>query len=98
MSIKHPIGLAGVCFSLSALAPAPALAGNYQRGHLLYNNHCQVCHTKTVHSGKKREVKTLSQLRERVAGWASHAGDDWGKAEIDDVVHYLNRRYYHLAR
>jgi mono/diheme cytochrome c family protein len=98
MSIKHSMGFPGVCLSLSVLVSAPALAENYQRGHLLYSNHCQACHAKTIHLGKKRKVKTLSELRERVAGLAAHAGDDWGKAEIDDVVYYLNRRYYHLAR
>lgn len=84
--------------SMAGLAPAPAQAENYQRGHALYGNHCQACHAKRVRLSKKRKVKTLSELRKRVAGWAAHARDDWGESEVDDVVHYLNRRYYPLAR
>lgn len=98
MSVNYSTGLLGACLSMAVLAPAPALAENYQRGHELYGNHCQACHAKMVHLSKKRKVKTLSELRKRVAGWAAHAGDDWGDSEVDDVVHYLNRRYYHLAR
>ena len=98
MSVNHSTVLLGVGLSLIALAPAPASAENYQRGHELYGNHCQACHANLVHLGKNRKVKTLSELRKRVAGWAAHAGDDWGDSEVDDVVYYLNRRYYHLAR
>jgi mono/diheme cytochrome c family protein len=91
-------GLWAFGLSLAALAPAPALAENYQRGHELYGNHCQACHTRTVHLDKHRKVTTLGELRKRVAGWAAHAGDKWGESEVGDVVYYLNRRYYHLAR
>lgn len=100
MSVNYSTGLLGGCLSMAvlALASAPALAENYQRGHELYGNHCQACHTKRVHLNKKRKVKTLSELRKRVEGWAAHAGDDWGESEVDDVVYYLNRRYYRLAQ
>lgn len=97
MSVNHSTVLLGVCLSLAALAPASA--ENYQRGHELYGNHCQACHhANLVHLSKNRKVKTLGELRKRIAGWAAHAGDDWGDSEVDDVVYYLNRTYYHLAR
>jgi len=98
MSVKHSTRLLSLALSIALLVPASARAADYQRGFLLYGNHCQACHAKTLHVSETRTVKTLSELRKRVAGWAEHAGDDWGKSEIGDVVHYLNRRYYHLAR
>lgn len=85
-----------VVLSLVALWPMPAAAENFQRGHELYGNHCQACHANLVHMSKNRKVKSLSELRKRITSWAAHAGEDWGDSEVDDVLHYLNRTYYHF--
>lgn len=81
---------------MAMLTPASAMAENFQRGHELYGNHCQACHANLVHLSKNRKVKSLGELRKRVAAWAVHAGEDWGDSEIDDVRYYLNRTFYHF--
>jgi mono/diheme cytochrome c family protein len=92
------INFAGLftALSLAALWPIPASAENFQRGHELYGNHCQACHANLVHLSHNRKVKSLSELRKRITSWAAHAGEDWGDSEVDDVLHYLNRTYYHF--
>lgn len=96
MSINHYTGLFAVGLSLATLAPAPALAENFERGQALYGNHCQACHENLLHLQKSRKVQTLTELRKRIAGWAAHAGEDWGNSEVDDVLYYLNRTFYHF--
>ncbi|MGO9445523.1 MAG: hypothetical protein ACLPXB_12190 [Thiobacillaceae bacterium] len=64
------------------------------RGQLLYENHCTSCHESTVHVRDDRRVQSLTELRERVARWATYLNLHWSEMEVDDVVHYLNNRFY----
>jgi mono/diheme cytochrome c family protein len=69
-------------------------SANYERGQLLYENHCQVCHDSRAHIRSNRKAKSPSQLKQWVTRWSTHLKLDWQKAEIDDVALYLGRRYY----
>ena len=55
------------------------------RGEMLYTNHCLSCHESIVHIREKRSAKNL----ELDLKWSSH--------EVEDVVLYLNLRYYHYS-
>lgn len=72
-------------------------AVNLERGRSLYENHCQACHTTMLHQREGGKVKTLQDLRRRVAAWGDHAGEAWGGPEIDDVTAYLDNAFYHLT-
>ena len=64
------------------------------RGHLLYENHCTSCHESRVHIREKRKAKNfkeLSQLASQRADWLNLG---WSRLEKNDVIHYLNERYY----
>jgi mono/diheme cytochrome c family protein len=95
MSINFFTGLLAALL-LGTLISKPALAENFQRGQELYGNHCQACHANLVHLSKNRKVNSLSELRKRVTSWATHAGENWGDSEVDDVLFYLNRTFYHF--
>ena len=56
---------------------APALAGDFDLGRALYENHCQSCHEDWAHARSNRKVATLDGLRARVVSWQlSGSGPD----------------------
>ena len=77
-------------------AGGSAQAADPERGKLLYENHCQVCHTSVVHVREDRKASSREELRTWIKRWRKELGLQWGSAEIDDVIEYLNDRYYRL--
>lgn len=65
-----------------------------KRGQLLYENHCQVCHSSVVHIREKRKAKNTGAIRSWVMRWSKYLKLSWSDDEIDEVVRYLNSRYY----
>lgn len=82
--------------ALLLLTPA-AGAAETERGHLLYENNCIGCHGSVVHVREQRRIRSVPALRAEVAARAQGAGLRWTAEEIDDVVRYLDRRYYRLG-
>lgn len=81
--------------SLALTASAPAHAENFARGQELYDHHCQSCHEDLMHA-RNRKLKTLDALRSRIRDWASHTGNTWSAEDVDDVLYYLNKSFYHF--
>lgn len=73
-----------------------ARAGDAERGRLLYENHCTVCHTSVVHIREDRRATSREEIRNWIDRWQKELGLQWTSAEIDDVLEYLNDRYYLL--
>ena len=67
------------------------------RGEQLYNNHCQQCHNKTVHTRTDSRVTSIESLRAWVVAWSVHNGLFWGNEEVSDITAYLNRTIYHFT-
>jgi hypothetical protein len=67
------------------------------RGEMLYTNHCLSCHESVVHVREKRSVKNLDELRSAVTRWSQELELKWSSREIEDVVLYLNLRYYNYS-
>ncbi|MGW8229203.1 MAG: hypothetical protein ACWGOW_09895 [Gammaproteobacteria bacterium] len=67
------------------------------RGEMLYSNHCLGCHESIVHVREKRTAKNLDALRGAVSRWSQELDLKWSSREIEDVVLYLNLRYYHYS-
>ncbi|NNF97379.1 MAG: hypothetical protein HKM94_10675 [Halobacteria archaeon] len=72
----------------SQLAPS-------SRGELLYLNHCLVCHESSVHIREKHNAENISAIRGEVTRWAKELQLKWSSYDIEEVVDYLNNRYYH---
>lgn len=68
------------------------------RGEMLYTNHCLSCHESVVHIREKRRAKSLDALRATVTRWSQELELNWSSREIEDVVLYLNIRYYHYTK
>jgi mono/diheme cytochrome c family protein len=69
-------------------------AQNIERGRMLYENHCQVCHTSEVHGRKKRVAIGITELRAIVARWQANQKLNWNAEEIEDVVQFLATTHY----
>ncbi|MCC7484339.1 MAG: cytochrome c [Burkholderiales bacterium] len=69
-----------------------------QRGRLLYENHCVVCHTSKVHRRVPPLPIDLGELRRIVAAWAQGQKLGWSEPEIADVTEYLQSTHYRFPR
>ena len=71
----------------------PKMPGN-SRGQLLYENHCIVCHESRAHIREKRKSRSVADIEKWVFRWAQHLKLEWSRAEINDVIQYLNQHFY----
>lgn len=74
----------------------PVVPATASRGQMLYENHCQRCHTSVVHVRETRRARTMKDLEDWVRRWSGELKPAWSADEINDVVDYLNRRYYKI--
>ena len=74
-----------------------AQSTNSGRGALLYENHCQSCHTTEVHFRAQRKSRTIADVRAWVVRWQENLELGWTVEEVDDVTGHLNSRFYQFA-
>ena len=79
---------------LAAAAGAWAQVPDIDRGRALYENHCQRCHSSSVHKRINRITVKRAEVRELVEQWQTQQKLLWGKQEVDDVVEFLARTQY----
>ena len=79
---------------LLTLTAATAYAGDATRGHDLYEQHCLRCHNTSIHTRPNSIIHSLGALRRRVEFCESSNDMKWSETQIDDVVSYLNQRFY----
>ena len=64
------------------------------RGYMLYENHCTSCHESTAHIRTKRKARNYKE----VGNWVNQRADwlnlGWSDVEKQEVLQYLNERYY----
>jgi mono/diheme cytochrome c family protein len=86
----------GALIFLAALAlnMTRAQAADPNRGQLLYENHCTVCHTSIVHVRENHKAKSKADILRWATQWQAELKLGWGAGELEDVVEYLSTRYY----
>lgn len=82
--------------AVSLLAAGDTRAADAQRGRLLYQNHCTVCHTSVVHVRERRKATSRAEIQSWIRRWQNELGLGWGATEVDDVAEFLDERYYRL--
>jgi len=97
MKLQRFKWLTGVSVSMLILLVDIGYAAASDRGEQLYNNHCQDCHDKSVHTRTERRVESIESLRVWVVAWSVHNGLYWGNEEVADISDYLNRTIYHFT-
>ena len=65
-----------------------------ERGRLLYENHCMVCHESVVHVREDRKAASREDLQAWIRRWERQLELKWDSSEIEDVTEFLNDRYY----
>lgn len=85
---------------LLAIFPAAAFAQDAERGRVLYETFCMTCHYERVHQRPRERsaVKSLAGLRAQVERWAPRTRMRFTGEDVADVVEYLNRSHYKLAK
>lgn len=88
--------IAGAAALALLSATGDARAADPERGRLLYENHCTVCHTSVVHVRERRKAASRENIRSWIRRWQRQLDLQWGTVEVDDVTEFLNDRYYRL--
>ena len=76
--------------------PYIANAQDAENGNQLHADNCVRCHDDGVYTREVRRVKNLSALGTQVRFCKNNIGIQWFDDEVDDVVLYLNKNYYHF--
>jgi hypothetical protein len=80
--------------ALATLVPAATPAADPDRGRELYEIACTACHGRSVHARSPRSVRSCAELRATVVRFAGLQRRTWDANDVDDVVLWLNLRYY----
>jgi mono/diheme cytochrome c family protein len=79
---------------LAACAAAPASAQDLDRGRMLHDNHCRMCHDSVAYKRGDKIAKDPAQVKAQVIRWQTNTGLRWTPEDIDSVTAYLVVTYY----
>ncbi|MGZ5092293.1 MAG: c-type cytochrome [Burkholderiales bacterium] len=79
---------------LTAFHAAGAAQPDAARGLVLYQRHCEVCHTPAIHKHSARAPITRDELRMLVDAFGRQRGLMWTRDDVEDVVEHLNTMSY----
>ena len=97
--MKHLFRFAALPIMLAIFAPAQA--ADIKKGEQLVNNQCISCHASRfgnngsdIYTRPDRRVTSLAGLKKQVIRCRDNLGITWFDEDVDDVVAFLNARYY----
>jgi len=73
---------------------AGAQAQDLERGRMLHENHCRMCHDSIAYKRGDRIAKDLAQVKAQVTRWQTNTGLQWSAENIDSVTAYVAKTYY----
>jgi len=73
-----------------------ANAADLTNGSLLHAEKCTSCHDTAAYTRENRIVQSLPGLGTQVRFCKDNLGVAWFDDEVDDVVGFLNKNYYHF--
>ena len=85
------LGLSG----LIALS-LPLAAADIENGEELHFDDCTGCHQEEVYTRENRVVGNLERLGRQVRFCKDTVGAQWFDEDVEDVIEYLNKTYYHF--
>ena len=75
---------------------APSLATDIFNGEVLHSKNCTGCHDSAVYIRENRSVQNLPKLGTQGRFCKDNLGIAWFDDEVEDVVGFLNKNYYHF--
>ena len=89
------IRLASICAgALAVLACAPAAAQDLERGRMLHENHCRMCHDSIAYKRGAKLAADYAGVKAQVTRWQTNTGLRWTEEDIDSVTAFVARTYY----
>ena len=82
--------------ALFATPAFAALPGNAAEGQRLHAANCTGCHDAGVYTRKERTVRSLDELKQQLEGCSHLAKKDFSPAEMQNLVKFLDDKYYHF--
>jgi len=71
-------------------------AADIDNGDDLHFANCTGCHDESVYTRENRRVSSLPRLGTQVRFCKDSLGLTWFDDEVEDVIGYLNKAYYHF--
>jgi len=93
--LRNAAAVLAAAMLCTGAAPSWGQATATARGGQLYEQQCTGCHGKSVHDRNPRSARTVDEVRRFVERWSNEVGAHWNARQVDDVVLFLNERYYH---
>lgn len=82
---------------LSILILSNTLYADISDGKEMFNEaSCLKCHETTQFKAREEKVNNYKRLHKTVGACAYNNDTGWFDDELDDVVDYLNREFYHF--
>jgi mono/diheme cytochrome c family protein len=97
MRLIYPMFALIARLALIAAAAVPAAAAaDLERGRMLHENHCRMCHDSIAYKRGDRIAGTYAQIKAQVTRWQTNTGLRWSEADIDSVTAFVAKTYYKL--
>jgi len=78
------------------IVTASANAADIDNGSELHADKCTACHDSSLYIRENIRVQTLPRRGSQVRFCKDNLGITWFDDEVEDVVGYLNKNYYHF--
>jgi cytochrome c553 len=75
---------------------AAALPGDAAEGKRLHDASCTGCHDTAVYTRKNHSVRSLEGLKQQFESCSHMAKKEFSTAEAQNVIKYLNDKFYHF--
>lgn len=81
---------------ITLLFSSPVWSADLENGQTLHEGNCVKCHDSGAYTRSPRRVNDLPQLGVQVRACRDNLGITWFDDEVDDVITFLNQKYYHF--
>ena len=92
MRLLYPL----LALAVSAAVPVAASAADLERGRMLHENHCRMCHDSIAYKRGDKIANTYAEIKAQVTRWQTNTGLHWSEADIDSVTAFVAKTYYKL--
>ena len=92
MRLLYPL----LALAASAAVPVAANAADLERGRMLHENHCRMCHDSIAYKRSDKIAHTYDEIKTQVTRWQTNTGLHWSAADIDSVTAFVAKTYYKL--
>lgn len=90
-------------FFLFLIVTTASSAADFKSGKSLHDGSCINCHAKLVggdgtaiYTRENRKIESYPALNKQVRRCRDSLGMPWPEDQIMDVIHYLNKSFYHF--